>query len=894
MIQRVAAISFCVLLALASTPARGDGHQDLYAAIEMERVEGDLEAAIALYRRAAAAGEPEIVPAARLGMGRCLRRLDRIEEAREILASLKETEVAAAAERELARLARPATGEPAEAPAAAADSAAEEKARDESNRAALARWYLSQARSVYREARFDEAREWVRLALEVEPTNPQARELLLRLGDAPDDRGMLIREVFRLLDAERRLRLDDLTMQSDALLSTGQELLLRGEQDAAVARFDECIALLDQSRSFDEGLSIRRRRAVEFREQAVLRGGKSPAAAPPAPAPPKSPWRETLRALLLDLGTPRHPGDRMLRIHDLSGFAGPSRDGPAESGQLTLTAEHPWPGDLLVGLLPEVVEPAAWIAGDHLLRAQGTDLVLYAPEGIQDAVRDLLTRLGTRQDPAARLTIVALATTPRSLSRAAGVAEATFSPRGPGACAVLTREQYERLADVLTRHEQAEPLGRLEVTVPPERTLGVEQVRTLNFEAPPGEDGEPVLRVLRYGYSADLLPIFTPDGFGLAVRAETRVPGEALSLPARTTGSFRVPSLATEQIEAAALVPPGGALVLAGLSNPFEQGSISGRKCLVLLLSPAETGPENPLEEAPAIAPAEVESTGSTPVDLGDLFLKIGDEPAPPFRGGPPIPGESRTGFLLSWLAEALGGDFRGRSGNSLTIGQGAVWVHGDPEFKGQVKALVERLLLHSAEMVSMRVRAARISAREEALIFRGLSPAGRVVRGEGVRVHLLTGDDRGRVVYEIAGSEGRLSLLPRQAEARSTQLVNLSRVTTTRYLRGHVDDGGTPRPIYDHVDEGLVVELRPIVLEDGMVDLTAGVRVARILDRGPSGASPGASGSTRPMQAISTAQVRVPLTGNETLMISGIPAPTPIEDDRDRLVVLVETVKGR
>ncbi len=420
----------------------------------------------------------------------------------------------------------------------------------------------------------------------------------------------------------------------------------------------------------------------------------------------------------------------------------------------------------------------------------------------------------------------------------------------------------------------------------------MEQLRTLNLEAPPDETGEPVLRELGYGFSADLLPVFTPRGFGLAVRAETRIPGGVLSLPARTSTSFQVPSLARERIEAAAVVPPGGALVLAGLSNPFEQGSFAGHRSLVLLFSLSPTGPGSPAAKPPAAGPAEVKGGRATAVDLGNLFPAIADEPAPPFHGSPPIPGESRTGFLLSWLAEATGADLRGRSGNSLTIGQGVIWVHGDPGFKKQVKALVEQLLAGTGEVVRMRVRAARLSSREESRIFRGLATAGRVVRGEGVRVHLLAGEERRRVVYEIAGSEGRLSLLPRVAEARSTQLVSVSRITTSRYLRGHVAEGGVTRPVYDLVDEGLAVELRPIVLRDGVIDLTVGVRVARILDRGPAGAAPAASGSGRPLQALSAAEVRVPLTGGETLMISGIPAPTPITGDRDRLVLLVETAK--
>ena len=84
--------------------------------------------------------------------------------------------------------------------------------------------------------------------------------------------------------------------------------------------------------------------------------------------------------------------------------------------------------------------------------------------------------------------------------------------------------------------------------------------------------------------------------------------------------------------------------------------------------------------------------------------------------------------------------------------------------------------------------------------------------------------------------------------------------------------------------------QLRPVVLEDGVLDLSVTIRVARILDRGAAGAAPGIPGSSRPLQAISSATVRAAITGEETLMIAGMPAPTPIRDDRDRLVLLVET----
>jgi tetratricopeptide (TPR) repeat protein len=886
-------LAFLAILS-PSAPLLAGGREDLYAAMEAERVAGDLEGALHLYRRAANSEIAEIIPVARLGVGRCLRRLGRTEEARKTLEALTGTEVAAAARRELGKLEQ--TGEPAVPPEVVepGELPAEERAREQEHRAALTKWYVSQARSAYRETRYEEAREWVRRALELQPTNREAREILLHLGDTPDDRGRLLREIFRLLDSERRLRLDDLMLRANALLSTGQAMLLQGDLDTAVERFVECIALLDANPSFDPDLASRRDNAVQFRDQAVLRGGSLPETMPEIPPDTTASdrWRDTLRALFLDLGSPRRPGDRLLRIYDLGGFAGSERGEPPTAGQLSISEDRPFPGPLIAELIPSVVGSQAFARGRHLLRAEGSDLILYAPEEIQNEVQHLLTRLGARQDPAARLSVIALAASSPSLARAASEAEAVFEPRGEGAFAVLDSDHLMRLLDVLTSREHAEVLGRLEVTVLPERTVGVEQSRTLNIQAPPNESGEPLFSRLRYGFQAAILPVWTKGGLGLSVSATATFPAEPLMLPAAPAGTFQVPSQARESVVAAGVIPPEGALAVAGLGNPFDQRSLAGRKSLLLLFVPSSTA-------VPAVSPETEDPFGGDPgapgpvsVDLGDLAAGIGDEPAPPFRGGPPMPEESRTGFLLSWLAEAVGSDLTNRPGNTLTVSQGVVRIHGDADFAEQVKALIKGLTAQSDRLVTIRIRAARVSTGEESLLFRGLSTTGRVIRGQGVRVHVLRGDERRRVVYEIAGAEGRLSRLPRVADARSTQLVNVSRVTTSRYLRGTVAENGKRRPVYDLIDEGLAVELRPVALSGGVIDLSVGVRVARILDRGSAGAAPRESGPERPLQVISAAQVRAALSPEETLMITGLPAPTPTEGRRDRLVLLVETVK--
>jgi hypothetical protein len=120
---------------------------------------------------------------------------------------------------------------------------------------------------------------------------------------------------------------------------------------------------------------------------------------------------------------------------------------------------------------------------------------------------------------------------------------------------------------------------------------------------------------------------------------------------------------------------------------------------------------------------------------------------------------------------------------------------------------------------------------------------------------------------------------------------VNVSRITRDSFLLDiRTDEGAGPRPVYDSVDEGIAVEVRPVVTADGEVDLRLLVRVARILAGGAVG---GGLVVERPVQAVSVARARVTLTPDESLLLTGFPAPSGPGDRRDRLVVLVEAAEG-
>ena len=82
----------------------------------------------------------------------------------------------------------------------------ERASKREQARREMAAFALDQARALYREAQFDEARGWLKRALEQDPTNVEARQLLARLGDTLGDRERLIRDVLDILVTRHRDR----------------------------------------------------------------------------------------------------------------------------------------------------------------------------------------------------------------------------------------------------------------------------------------------------------------------------------------------------------------------------------------------------------------------------------------------------------------------------------------------------------------------------------------------------------------------------------------------------------------------------------------------------------------------------------------------------------------
>jgi hypothetical protein len=276
------------------------------------------------------------------------------------------------------------------------------------------------------------------------------------------------------------------------------------------------------------------------------------------------------------------------------------------------------------------------------------------------------------------------------------------------------------------------------------------------------------------------------------------------------------------------------------------------------------------------------------PIDLEGLDARPADDPSPAFRGEGVRATETREGFLLRHLRRVLG---ERAADGTITLSHGAVWVDPDSGLLPPLRAAVAKLAASRDRLYRIRVRAAVVGVADEERLAGGRDPYGEIEAGEGVRVARLSGDDLRKTGYVLSGTKGRYPLLREVLLARPTQLVHTLRSTRFSYLSGFyggkTGEPGSGFPVYDTVEEGLAVEVRPTPSPDGGIRLSVRVRVARILDTESD-----RTGSERPVLSVAEALLAADVTKDDALIVSGLPAPTPVVDRRERLVLLLEATE--
>jgi hypothetical protein len=582
--------------------------------------------------------------------------------------------------------------------------------------------------------RFEDARRFLRDAVDLDPENTVARDLLARASAPYRDTEQIVRGILEILAMEQELRAEQVRAEAGALLEEGRRLLDAGRTPAALDKLDAALARLAAPADLREKLEPLREQVARVFDEAARKAG-SPRRAPAAPATvpeEDTRWQEAVRAVLERAGSAGEAGGASLRIFPLGPAVHAQRESLPPSPEpgvtprgFALSDELPHLGPLVQAAVRGAVEPAAWRGPGSVLEGVGETLVARAGPKVLDAVARTVKGLSA---PPARSLLVratAIPCDPAILVAALAKAGCTLSPlpRGGGAAAALDPAAAESVIGALGGAAMA--TADVAFRVPESRAFALSALRPADPAAT--EDELPGLRVRGLGwYLAD-------GGIAAGVEVESASPG-----PAGAAEALGVAVLARQEAASGAALSPGGGILVAGLANPLADG---GPHIAVLLR----------FGEGTALPASPGEESAETVLPLGDLPGRSPDLPGPLGAAPGDRARAGRAEVLRRWVERRL------PAGASIRVEGTALRVAGSPAAAGLVKSDLERLR-DAKEAPAVRVRAYALDARTESSLVRGfplLSPGPEA----GVRFVRLTGDERKRHLFLLEGLGGKLPL---------------------------------------------------------------------------------------------------------------------------------------
>ncbi len=674
-----------------------------------------------------------------------------------------------------ARLLRAERADRAAAGAATPGEIEEDRRRDREQAVYLSAEYARLGRDFHAAGRFEDARRLLREAVDLDPGNERARELLERATAPLPEREGLARGILELLALEHSLLVEQVRGEAEELLRAGRDAVAAGRAAEGADRFEAALRRLDARPAALDALDgLRGDLARRFEE--ASRAAGTPRAAPERPAGAGGDARlpEALRQILESAGAAGETGGAALRVFPLAPVAA------AQAAALPPSpAPHRRPAGLVV--LPDVppaagafraairgaVEPEAWRAPGAVLECVGGSLVARAgPRALAalEATMDASGRPPLRSVP---LEILVVPCAPEALAAALRDAGARFSGMEPGsgavavdagAVAVLTALAGPAGPSLSAAVRAAERRGAVVATLPPEGGAG-----------PPEECAG--LRVEAVAWW--LGPGRLAAGAVVSAAVEA-VPGVSAALGRAT--------LSRSRAAGGGDVRPGGALVFPGVPIPGAEPGSPPRHGAVLVV----------VGDVAAPVPAAVAGEGAaTPVDLGDLPRR-GVDAAGPLAPAGEDGVAARIEALRAWL------QMRAPGGTRVRLAGTGLAVEGGPAAAAVVVEDLGRLAADGTP-VPLLVRVHSLGPAAEAALLRDLpllSPS-----GEGdLRFAVLQGRVRDRVRFLLAGdAEGAPAGAPVAALAQAAQRAVFARVEELgaggRPARRGVEVGVRPWP---------------------------------------------------------------------------------------------------
>jgi tetratricopeptide (TPR) repeat protein len=744
---------------------------------------------------------------------------------------------------------------------------------------------LARARAAFHARKFEEARDAVTTALKLDPENAEAERLFALIEQEAPDRGELLRSMLRFFETVRSESFQRLKNRVRQIEGAGQRAHRAGDHAAADLAFREAVALIDRS-EFRDALDAERWNLIFWLRQNQADGKASKGLAfPPEPRPsagpaPEGGLRGRFYALLEESFAGRdEDGTEPLRFHEFAPL--PSDDGrPRRSLGPNAFASRRIGVEQGESALTRARWAERWIranvAGDWAARSQaarpsGRRPAPAAPPRLLERLEDVLF---VQHTPAVQHEIETLrgAFAPRPPPMqvdvsvyAAGrggtvrVATALALPAPPvresGLDAIVPGLLIEECRRELKPLENLTLLGSAQLKLDGD-TGAVLDVTELTESHPQHADlpapplAVPGLEAARYGlrldvYAEDLprLSRATPRSAAVSVAARARLvlPSVVVKKADRGGDWTRLPKFADTLVESDRRLPHAGTLVLYGLPNPFAD-SAAEYPDLVVLVSARPAGTEG--AQAPLPDPPPWQSPGSRKESqehpLGPMGTEVIDDlvadgwPEDHGAASPALDATARRA-RDDHLATLLAGRARLLSSgapNPVSVRDGLASATAGDDEQVRLAAAVAWLASQEAALYDVDVRAFEVP--DEALLpFTKRLGVTALPSGSG---WLLSAGLAGPLDSELGRAEqggGALSLVARQI-TRATQQIVLRRLqahgitSQMRVVRG-AGDAQRLVPVPGVAEEGLLVQVRPGLEDDGRRVVTVRVRAARL-----------------------------------------------------------------
>jgi tetratricopeptide (TPR) repeat protein len=876
-LPRRPAAALLATLALLCVPAvvRAGGEEPspavlLHQARDLERVQGNDDAALALYEKvvADARATPEQRGEALRSMADCHSRAGRLDAAEQcwdqILADKRlapDLRAWAQRKKDAKHRAEGATG---------ADAAkVRERERKQWQRDQLKRYdtALADARRALAENHLAEARSQAMLAQSILPERPEAKDLLDRINAQQPGRGKVLAQFLQLLQTQDAITYDRIRREVDRLEKAARLAHDGGDWREADRLYREALHQIDDSgflslgTVFDPGSLDEKRRQIEFWMRDTQERGKAQGLSfePVPPLPDLGARHGSLKAralaFLADVIRPQEAGVDPIRFYDFGvrkPAAAPKRSLAAEfvdgirvaytAGSLGRArwAER-WIRRHIGIAWTQPHAKVGWTAKrQRLLARYGNLICAQCGEAERRRIEALLESFPDTPS-ALRLAVRVYAMDSAGTVRAAEALRTRAGPRDSGLAYALDGHLLTEYEQSLEGVEGVQRLGSATLTLTGASSVGLEITRlTANHPAlqglPPPQQVVVADADARYGLWLDLYAedVDRPHSGGarsaLSVVARVNQPDPEVPshvVPKNGPGAIpwtRLPMLTERVVEADREVSHYGAFVLQGLPNPFPSSKKEHPELMILIgITRADTPiPDPPREQpAPAIVPADLVSrdypVGALSVEVEDQAVPDGWPTLRTVAEGVPLPDRRRQRNLI--LADVLmrlaGVDPESPGGRDAVVVQDhkAVGLLS-PEDHIHLQQGLQRLRSHENDLYQITVLSAVVGAER----WQGWTEAKGATRN-GAGDVLLRGQALQRIQAEMATLAARPGLFQtrRTLLARATQQVAhvaLASRGITKDLAMRRLASGRVRytPIPGTAEEGLVVEVRPML----------------------------------------------------------------------------------